>query len=40
VTFTYSLTGRPGILSGVLRFVFAWETRRRLEALKRAAEGW
>ena len=39
VTFTYSLVGRPSFLSGVLRFVFARETRRRLEALKRAAEG-
>src|SRR4051812_41846783 len=39
VAFTYSLVGRPSILSGVLRFVFAREARRRLEALKRAAEG-
>ncbi len=38
VAFTYSLVGRPGLLSGVLRFVFARETGRRLEALKRAAE--
>lgn len=38
VTFTYSLAGRPALLSGVLRFLFARETRRRLEALKRAAE--
>ena len=38
VTFTYSLSGRPGFLSGILRFVFARETGRRLEALKRAAE--
>lgn len=37
-TFTYSLVGRPALLSGLLRFVFARETRRRLEALKRAAE--
>lgn len=39
VTFTYSLVGRPGFLSGLLRFVFARETRRRLEALKQAVEG-
>ena len=39
VTFTYSLVGLPGFLSGVLWFVFARETRRRLDALKRAAEG-
>jgi ribosome-associated toxin RatA of RatAB toxin-antitoxin module len=39
VTFTYSLIGRPPFLSGLLRFVFARETRRRLEALKQAAEG-
>jgi ribosome-associated toxin RatA of RatAB toxin-antitoxin module len=38
VTFTYSLVGRPALLSGLLRFFFARETRRRLEALKRAAE--
>ena len=38
VTFTYSLVGRPVLLSGILRFVFARETSRRLEALKRAAE--
>jgi hypothetical protein len=38
VTFTYSLVGRPAFLSGLLRFLFARETRRRLEALKRAAE--
>jgi ribosome-associated toxin RatA of RatAB toxin-antitoxin module len=38
VMFTYSLVGRPNLLSGLLRFVFARETRRRLEALKRAAE--
>jgi ribosome-associated toxin RatA of RatAB toxin-antitoxin module len=38
VTFTYSLIGRPTLLSGLLRFLFARETRRRLEALKRAAE--
>jgi ribosome-associated toxin RatA of RatAB toxin-antitoxin module len=38
VTFTYSLVGRPGLLSGLIRFIFARETRRRLDALKRAAE--
>src|SRR4051812_8643097 len=38
VTFTYSLVGRPRLLTGLLRFVFAGETRRRLAALKRAAE--
>ena len=38
VTFTYSLVGRPAFLSGLLRFLFARETRCRLEALKRAAE--
>ena len=38
VTFTYSLIGRPTLLSGLLRFLFARETRRRLEALKRVAE--
>ena len=38
VTFTYSLVGRPVLITGLLRFVFARETRRRLEALKRAAE--
>jgi len=38
VTFTYSLVGRPALLSGLLQTVFARETRRRLEALKRAAE--
>ena len=38
VTFTYSLAGRPALLSGLLQTVFARETRRRLEALKRAAE--
>jgi ribosome-associated toxin RatA of RatAB toxin-antitoxin module len=35
VTFTYSLVSRPVFLSGLLRVVFAHETRRRLEALKR-----
>ena len=38
VTFTYSLVGRPALLSGLLQSVFARATRRRLEALKRAAE--
>ena len=38
VTFTYSLDGRPVFLSGLLRLVFARETRRRLEALKRFVE--
>jgi hypothetical protein len=38
VTFTYSLVGRPDLLSGLLRLIFARETRRRLEALKRVAE--
>src|SRR5262249_21495740 len=38
VTFTYSLVGRPGLLSGLLRHIFARETRRRLTALKRYAE--
>ncbi len=39
VTFTYSLAGRPSLISGPLRLVFARETRRRLGALKRAVEG-
>lgn len=39
VTFTYSLDGRPALLSGLLRLVFGRETRRRLSALKRFAEG-
>lgn len=38
VTFIYSLVGRPALLSGLLRFIFARETRRRLQALKRTAE--
>jgi ribosome-associated toxin RatA of RatAB toxin-antitoxin module len=38
VTFTYSLVGRPGLLTGPLRLVFAAETRRRLAALKRFVE--
>ena len=38
VTFTYSLVGRPTLLSGLLQFIFARETRRRLAALKRATE--
>ena len=39
VTFTYSLLGRPRLLSGLLRLVFARATRRRLEALKQAVGG-
>jgi ribosome-associated toxin RatA of RatAB toxin-antitoxin module len=39
VTFTYSLVGRPASISGLLRLIFARETRRRLEALERAVEG-
>jgi ribosome-associated toxin RatA of RatAB toxin-antitoxin module len=38
VTFTYSLVGRPGLLSGPIRLAFAFETRRRLRALKRYVE--
>jgi ribosome-associated toxin RatA of RatAB toxin-antitoxin module len=38
VTFTYSLIGRPKILSALLRLVFARDTRRRLEALKNFVE--
>jgi ribosome-associated toxin RatA of RatAB toxin-antitoxin module len=38
VTFAYSLVGRPRVLTGLIRFVFARETRRRLEAPSRAAE--
>src|SRR4051794_20763481 len=38
VTFTYNLTGRPRVLTGLLRFVFGRETCRRLEALKRYVE--
>src|SRR3954451_9637980 len=38
VTFTYSLVGRPGFLTGLLRLIFARETRRRLVALKRHVE--
>ena len=38
VTFTYSLVGRPGFLTGLLRLIFAHETRRRLVALKRHVE--
>jgi ribosome-associated toxin RatA of RatAB toxin-antitoxin module len=38
VTFTYGLVGRPVLLSGLLRLVFAHETRRRLAVLKRSAE--
>jgi hypothetical protein len=39
VSFTYSLVGRPRILTGLLGWALARETRRRLEALKRAVEG-
>src|SRR4051794_1362791 len=38
VTFAYRLVGRPGLVTVPLRAVFARETRRRLDALKRAAE--
>jgi hypothetical protein len=38
VTFTYSLVGRPDLLSGLLRLILARETRRRLKALKRGGE--
>ena len=38
VTLTYSLAGRPVLLSDLIRFVFARETSRRIEALWRAAE--
>jgi ribosome-associated toxin RatA of RatAB toxin-antitoxin module len=38
VTFTYSLVARPALLGGLLRRLLVRETRRRLEALKRAAE--
>jgi ribosome-associated toxin RatA of RatAB toxin-antitoxin module len=38
VTFTYDLVGRPSFISGLLRSVFAHETRRRLESLKRFVE--
>ena len=38
VTFTYSLVGRPFLISRLVRFIFARETFRRLEALKRSAE--
>ena len=38
VTFTYRLVGRPRFLTRLIGLVFARETRRRLEALKRAAE--
>ena len=38
VTFTYSVVGRPIVLSSLIRFLFVRETRRRLEALKRFAE--
>jgi ribosome-associated toxin RatA of RatAB toxin-antitoxin module len=38
VTFTYSLVGRPRFLTRLIGLVFARETRRRLAALKMAAE--
>ena len=38
VTFAYQVVGRPRVLSPLLRPIFARETRRRLEALKRAFE--
>jgi ribosome-associated toxin RatA of RatAB toxin-antitoxin module len=38
VTFTYSLVARPRLLSRLLRFVLARETRRRLKTLKRFVE--
>jgi ribosome-associated toxin RatA of RatAB toxin-antitoxin module len=38
VTFTYGLAGRPFLISWMLRLVFARETRRRLEALRRYVE--
>ena len=38
VTFTYHVVGRPAFLTGWLGRAFARETRRRLDALKRAAE--
>jgi ribosome-associated toxin RatA of RatAB toxin-antitoxin module len=38
VTFTYSLVGRPGLLTRLLGMVFARETRRRLAALKKVVE--
>jgi hypothetical protein len=37
-TFTYSLVGRPGFLTWLIGLIFARETRRRLAALKMAAE--
>lgn len=39
VTFTYNLVGRPAFLTLPLGWIFARETRRRLRALKRVAEG-
>jgi ribosome-associated toxin RatA of RatAB toxin-antitoxin module len=38
VSFTYQLVARPRILSGLLAALFALDTRRRLDALKSAAE--
>jgi Polyketide cyclase / dehydrase and lipid transport len=37
-TFTYSLVGRPGFLTRLIGLIFSRETRRRLAALKMAAE--
>jgi hypothetical protein len=38
VSFAYRIVGRPRFLTGLLALVFGRETRRRLRALKRAAE--
>lgn len=38
VTFAYNLLGRPRFLTGLMRRVFARQVRRRLAALKQAAE--
>ena len=38
VSFRYALRGRPGLLTPALGRVFARDTRRRLQALKRAVE--
>lgn len=38
VTFSYHLVGRPRLLSGPLRLIFARDTRRRLEALAKFVE--
>ncbi len=39
VSFKYHVRGRPAAISGLLTRVFARDTRKRLEALKRAVEG-